>query len=161
MESETRSCEFPRAGRLSPLLATLATILATTLIITSLKIAMNGLKKEGWPTPRATTRPTADGSGGRTLQYLSGGQADGQDLALPVSDGQGLGRGLRARHRVDDLLERNEWTRVLNECGAPQSLNESHFFVPSPPITLLHYCVSMFVFCYHVVVFVKTFVICV
>lgn len=81
------------------LLATLATILATTLIITSLKIAMNGLKEEGWPTPGAATRPTADGSGGRTLQYLSGGQADGQDLALPVSDGRGLGRGLRARHR--------------------------------------------------------------
>jgi len=98
VESETRSCEFPRAGRLS-LLATLATVLATTLIITSLKIAMNGLKEEGWPTPGAATRPTADGSGGRTLQYLSGGQADGQDLALPVSDGRGPGRGLRARHR--------------------------------------------------------------
>ena len=83
----------------SSTLATLATILATTLIITSLKIAMNGLKEEGWPTPGAATRPTADGSGGRTLQYLSGGQADGQDLALPVNDGRGLGRGLRARHR--------------------------------------------------------------
>jgi len=65
----------------------------------SLKIAMNGLKEEGWPTPGAATRPTADGSGGRTLQYLSGGQVDGQDLALPVSDDRGHGgRGLCARH---------------------------------------------------------------
>lgn len=135
MESETRSCEFPRAGRFSLLLATLATILATTLIITSLKIAMNGLKKEGWPTPRATTRPTADGSGGRTLQYLSGGQADGQDLALPVSDGQGLGRGLRARHRVDDLLERNEWTRVWS---SPEPQRISFFCTITP-----HYIVAL------------------
>ena len=70
---------------------------------------MNGLKEEGWPTPGAATRPTADGSGGRTLQYLSGGQADGQDLALPVSDDWGRGRGLRARHRrrrVDESAER-------------------------------------------------------
>jgi len=73
-ESETRSCEFPRIS----LLATLATILANPnphyYFVSKEKIAMNRLKKnEVWLTPGEVTRTTAGLSGGRALQYLTGG----------------------------------------------------------------------------------------